>query len=63
MNHCDICKEQLNGNYVDGKTIYGYWATLCESCHKKIGIGFGPGKGQLFDNTGTKIVLPKHFKP
>lgn len=55
MNHCDICKQELTGNKVDGKTKLGFWATLCEACHEKIGIGFGTGKGQMFNREGIKI--------
>ena len=33
----------------------GFWATLCEACHEKIGVGFGTGKGQMFDKDGKKI--------
>ena len=55
MKTCDICKAKLTGNTVDGKTIIGIWATMCEACHEKIGIGFGMGKGQMFDKDGKKI--------
>jgi hypothetical protein len=35
--------------YVDGATIYGPWANMCESCHKRMGMGLGTGRGQLYE--------------
>ncbi len=53
---CDICGIKLNEYFIDGKTINGPWAYMCIKCHKKLGFGFGIGKGQMFDTkTGKKI--------
>lgn len=40
---CQICKE--NEATIDGKTIAGSWALMCEKCHEHFGVGFGMGKG------------------
>ena len=49
---CDIHKYNLNTDGVpavaDGKTVYGPWANMCESCLDSYGIGLGEGKGQRF---------------
>lgn len=31
---------------VDGKTVLGPWAFMCDACHFTYGVGFGVGKGQ-----------------
>lgn len=31
---------------VDGKTVYGPWAHMCDECHRLYGFGLGTGKGQ-----------------
>lgn len=31
---------------VDGATIYGPWANMCDGCHGSIGVGLGTGRGQ-----------------
>jgi len=54
--HCDFCKVDLLENWIDGKTWRGPWATMCEACHNAYGLGFGTGKGQLFDKNGKKIA-------
>ena len=33
---------------VDGRTMQGHWAYMCQSCHERYGIGLGTGKGQRF---------------
>lgn len=45
---CDMCSEQgvLTLAQYDGKTIYGYWANMCQRHHKAIGLGVGLGIGQ-----------------
>lgn len=32
---CDMCGKPAK---VDTKTIYGYWAYLCEECNKRYGL-------------------------
>lgn len=41
---CDICANEPAK--IDGKTIVGPWAFMCEMCHRFYGIGTGDGKGQ-----------------
>lgn len=31
---------------VDGATVMGFWAYMCQDCFKRFGIGLGTGKGQ-----------------
>lgn len=53
---CDICgKDIWLKDYVDGKTIHGPWATMCISCHDRVGLGLGLGKGQRYSHDGKKI--------
>lgn len=54
VGSCNICKQEITSEtFVDGKTVFGPWALMCESCHKKAGIGLGTGLGQRY-NTKTK---------
>ena len=43
---CDVpgCAREA---IVDGKTVYGPWAYLCARHYRAIGVGIGPGKGQV----------------
>lgn len=41
---CDLCKA--NEAKYDGKTVYGPWAYMCESCFQTYGVGLGLGRGQ-----------------
>lgn len=54
LPHCDICREYDKSELAlyDAKTIYGFWANLCEFHFKFYGIGLGLGKGQ-------KLVLKR----
>ena len=45
MPRCDICKKEKA--IIDGKTVYGPWAFMCEKCFHEVGIGLGLGKGQI----------------
>lgn len=45
---CDVCKRPRKDTVIDGRTIWGYWAWMCPSCHKDFGLGLGTGKGQQF---------------
>ena len=46
---CDLCHEGLKDCFIDGKTTYGPWATMCPTCHNLFGCGLGLGKGQKYD--------------
>lgn len=37
---------------VDGKTVDGPWAYMCDGCHRRFGVGLGTGRGQ-------RLVLPR----
>jgi hypothetical protein len=45
---CDLCKTEIDTNFVDGKTKYGPWAIMCLRCHQVEGVGLGLGHGQLY---------------
>ena len=53
---CDICETELNPEdppllepkFIDGKTVAGPWAIMCEECFNRYGIGIGTGKGQEY---------------
>ena len=40
---CDICREfdRKRKAYVDGKTVHGPWANMCELCFMVHGMGIG----------------------
>jgi len=48
---CDMCGEDLKQfkTFVDGATIFRFWALMCPACHVVNGTGIGTGKGQRYD--------------
>lgn len=55
---CEVCGASLEGRgFVDGATRMGPWAIMCVFCHaqEEVGVGIGPGLGQLYDASGKKI--------
>ena len=54
--NCDLCKNKLEKVFIDGKTKFGPWAIMCESCFEINGVGLGVGKGQKYSiPKGQKI--------
>lgn len=45
---CDVCGKEIKKTLYDAKTVYGPWATMCESCFRKIGVGMALGLGQKY---------------
>ena len=45
---CDFCQREVS-KWVDGRTVLGPWANMCQECYKTKGVGLGIGKGQLID--------------
>lgn len=49
---CDICANDPIGKprrtpaIVDGKTVHGPWANMCEQHFDQYGVGLGTGRGQ-----------------
>jgi hypothetical protein len=47
---CDIHKHTMGQAgvpaMVDGKTVMGPWANMCEACFTEHGVGLGLGRGQ-----------------
>lgn len=48
---CDLCKKPITNVFVDGRTQYGPWACMCETCHGEQGGMLGTGLGQKFQLT------------
>lgn len=53
---CNICKDKIIDRFVDGRTTVGVWAIMCSACHTFIGVGLGPGLGQLYRLQDGKFV-------
>lgn len=54
--NCDICKKDIKKakeNLYDTATIYGPWATMCQSCYESTGIAVG----QLGTGLGQEYAL------
>ena len=51
---CEVCKGELEGEFVDGRTKPGFWAIMCLACHKEFGVGLGIGKGQKYKMKAIK---------
>jgi len=45
---CDLCQQPITTSFIDGATKQGPWANLHLGCHRQIGVGVGPGVGQLY---------------
>lgn len=45
---CDCCGIGIHSIFVDGATRKG-WANLHPTCHERIGVGLGVGKGQRYE--------------
>ena len=55
---CDICHNNISKELYDTQTIFGHWATLCQSCYKKYSIkklGLGFGQHYQFNNESKKF--------
>ena len=47
---CDLCDHLFTEHefFIDGRARAGWWAIMCEDCHKIHGIGLGQGAGQRY---------------
>jgi len=52
---CDICQKAITDVFVDGRTQFGPWACMCESCHQEQGGMLGGGLGQKYQLTEGKF--------
>lgn len=50
---CDMCGKPA---VVDAKTIYGYWAYLCEDCNKMYGMKNWQTRLENLTEGGTPIT-------
>lgn len=51
---CDLCSTPITTTFVDGKTIHGPWANMCQACYIRYGVGLGLGLGQVYEKMGDK---------
>lgn len=57
IKDCDICKRQIQRNFVDGRTSNGQWGIMCPSCRISEGrLILGVGLGQKYDRIGNDYV-------
>jgi hypothetical protein len=57
QKQCQLCLEPLTESYIDGATVVGPWAIMCDGCHKEFGVGWGIGRASRHDvKTGKKLV-------
>ena len=54
--NCDLCRREIVGNFVDGKTAMGPWACMCLGCASTRGVGLGMGRGQKYKRETSKDV-------
>lgn len=46
---CDFCHKDIDDILIDGKTMMGPWAVMCEECHSIHGYPtFATGIGQKY---------------
>lgn len=46
---CQVCGGHFDEFVIDGRTLQGPWAYMCQTCHHQIGVGLGLGRGQKYD--------------
>lgn len=46
LDPCDFGPDAHPPAAVDGKTVFGSWAYMCEDCFSHYGMGLGESKGQ-----------------
>lgn len=56
---CNICNEPIEDVFIDGKTVYGPWADMCEDDFKKYGTGLGTGQGQRYERVDESDTFQK----
>lgn len=54
---CDICKNPITDQFIDGRTTLGPWAIMCPTCHPSHGVGLGFGRGQKYHRLGEGEVF------
>lgn len=53
---CELGGEEIKMSFVDGRTRGGPWAVMCLDCFKRVGVGLGTGRGQLYELKGEQFV-------
>lgn len=60
-SECSFChqnfKELKLEFLIDGKTVYGPWACMCEKCFAQHGVGSGQGSGQKYQLQSNGVYL------
>ena len=47
-SNCDICSVRITDVFIDGRTKFGQWGSMCPKCHWAHGLGLGTGRGQAY---------------
>jgi hypothetical protein len=53
LGYFPIPKE---ATFIDGKTVHGPWAIMCQNCYWGHGAGIGVGRGQQYEWDGEHWV-------
>lgn len=53
---CDLCGAKITETFIDGRTVMGPWAKMCNNCHTMFGVGLGTGFGQRYKKNGTDWI-------
>ena len=60
--HCDMCREPIRQEFVNGAIKAGPWACMCISCLDMYGAGIGPGRGQRYSNLSGPDGVRRWYK-
>jgi hypothetical protein len=56
---CDICHQEIIDSFIYGRTKMGIWGIMCPTCHNKVGVGLGIGKGQSYAKADNASFHPR----
>lgn len=58
MEICDFCKSEKKEERAvyDGKTVFGYWAFMCDKHFTVFGSGLGLGFGQKIKKLEGSVI-------
>jgi len=48
---CELCGREIPYSFIDGRTLLGSWACMCEHCFYD-----GPGIGRLGVDNGQRFI-------
>jgi len=53
---CDLCGADVDDVFVEGDTLMGEWANMCQDCYSSQGKGIGWGIGALYVKSGEDFL-------